>query len=129
MSRILILLSMLIQFSCSTNRIGYYEPKGHLLDENVYKHFKKSEYHLIKQDFTERQLLKINKLITDKSLHLNSDLGTCEISGVIVLKNKIIYLTCGTAQIFICNNSGVEKILLNEKGNEQFFDLVKELRN
>jgi len=121
-----------VMYSCTQNITeGYYEPKGLIMDNATYRHLTKSEYNLIKEGFTNEQKEKINKIITDKQLHVRlANLGTCEISGVIILNDKIIYLTCGTSQLWIFNKKSNEEeiILLNDIGERQLFYLVKEIK-
>lgn len=124
-----VLMLTLTSIACSQpDTIGYYEPDGQVMDETIYRSFGKGNYHLVREGFTPDQLKAINEIVENKSLHLPSELGTCEISGVLVLAGKTIYLTCGTAQLFVSGKEGVEKIMLNESGNHQLFNLVRDLR-
>jgi hypothetical protein len=119
-----------IIFGCTHKEIiGYYETNYYLLDETI----KNADpildnFKLVKMGINNEQLKKLENIISNKNLHLNSDLGTCEITGLFVLKNKYIYITCGNAQIFICDKNGIEKILLNELGNVKLFELINDIR-
>lgn len=131
MNKILFVI-MLFQISCSSSSIvkqGYYEPKTQLMDEIIDDKFSKRKYNLIKGELSLGQIEKLNSIIVNTELHESSELITCEITGVILTENKFIYLTCGTAQLFIDDGSGIERILLNEKGNSEMFKLIKDIKN
>jgi hypothetical protein len=130
LNKIFFLFGMLFQIGCSQKLIeGYYEPQEKVMDETINGiRVKIEDYNLIRQNFTVEQLGKINEIISDTTLHLSSDLGTCEISGLFVIDKKVIYSTCGTSQLFVCDKTGIETILLNEVGNRKLFELIQELR-
>ncbi len=64
-----------------------------------------------------------------KDLHSNSDLATCEIFGVFVFPNKIVFLTCGTARIVVRIGDTAKIIHLNKRGNRLLFDLTLDIRS
>lgn len=130
MKKLLIIALAICLFGCSNNthKIGYYEPKKLYMDETIQQKFKSENFKLIKDGLNARQIEKLNSILVNKDFHKNSELGTCEISGVIILNDKVVYLTCGTSQIFIANNSGIQKVLLTNKADEELTRLITEFR-
>ena len=98
------------------------------MDDKIGK-IKRNDFDLINPYLRSDQISRLNEIISDTSLHLTTDLGTCEISGVFILDDKTIYLTCGTSQIFISDKKYTYHILLTELGNNKLFSLVKEIKN
>ncbi|HEY1056824.1 MAG TPA: hypothetical protein VGE24_16880 [Emticicia sp.] len=110
---------------------AYYEPKKGIMpmDQEIdYLKVNLWSYNLINNHLSENQIKRLNSLISDKSLREYGELGTCEISGILILKDKVIYTVCGSAEVFVCREHTRETILLNEKGYELLFNLIKEIR-
>lgn len=117
-------------FSCSNKlKNGFYEPKEsvNLMDDKIGK-ISANDFITINQNLNSGQIERLKEIIYNEEYHEQTDLGTCEISGVFVLDDKTIYLTCGTSQIFISEKNRTYNILLTKLGNDKLFSLVKDIK-
>mgnify|MGYP007061008341 CR=1 FL=1 len=132
-----IILSLVLNYSCSSKKdnfmVSYYEVKENLvlMDEEIKGiNYKKSSYKLIVEELTLNDIQELNSIIQDTRFHhKNSDLGTCDISGLFKFNDKLVYSVCGTAQIIISTEKTRETILLTEEGNRKFNELIKSIKN
>ncbi len=128
---LIFLVFLIIESGCTSVKIfGYYETYNSIFDETINNSNRKiNKYNLVTKNLRSEHLERLDQIISNKYLHLETDLGTCEITGLFILKDSYIYITCGYAQIFICTDKGIEKILLNEIGNDMLFYLIKDVKN
>lgn len=109
---------------------GYYESKvdAEIWDEAINSDLIDiDDFAQVQSSLSTKQLQELETIAFDTTLHLISNLGTCEVSGVFVIEDMEIYATCGTAQIWICNDDTKRAIMLTDEGNDRLFKLVREL--
>lgn len=132
MSRLIVITIILFMFFSCSNKLknGFYEPKKsvNLMDDKIGK-ISVNDFIAISQNLNIGQIERLNEIIYNKEYHEQTDLGTCEISGIFVLDDKTIYLTCGTSQIFISEKNHTYNILLTKSGNDKLFSLVQNIKN
>jgi hypothetical protein len=116
-----------------SDKVSYYDAR---LDKTLYrpyisqnKTFLISDFSLVNDNVSSSVTKKLTELLSEsKWQYLDGDLATCDITGVFMLSDSLIFCSCGTRELILKTKGQITEVTMSDDGAAELFKIVDQLR-